>query len=117
MVLSVTTVGCPERPLAMMPSLPAPLIWVLVTLNLTQVPTVVVDEQFAGLKKLPMIPLAPTFWIVLESLTENGVSRLLMPSLLALEIVVLATLSLKLAGTGSGLAGMSPLSSETPVVA
>src|SRR6266568_4634788 len=97
MALSVTTDGCPERPLAMMPSLPAPLIWVLVTLNLTQVPTVVVDEQFAGLKKLPMIPLRP--------------------SLLALAMVVLATVNLKLVGTVSLMAGMGPLSSEIPVFA
>ena len=80
-------------------------------------PTVVVDEQFAGLKKLPMIPLRPTFWIVLESFTENGVSRLLMPSLLALAMVVLATVNLKLVGTVSLMAGMGPLSSEIPVFA
>src|SRR5207247_9910654 len=113
MVLSVTTVGCPERPLAMMPSLPAPLIWVLVTLNLTQVPTVVVDEQFAGLKKLPMIPFRPTFWIVLESFTENGVSRLWMPSLLALAMGVLATVNLKLVGPGASMAGMGPRPIDT----
>src|SRR4051794_20722345 len=100
------TVGCPERPLATMPSLPAPLTWVFVTLSLTQGLTVVVEEQFAGLKKLPMMPLAPTFWILLASFTENGVSRLLMPSLLALAMVVLATVNLKLVGSVSWLAGM-----------
>src|SRR6476660_6635747 len=102
----------------MMPSLPAPVIVVVVTLSRTQVPTVgTVDGQFAGLKKLAMMPLAPTFWILLESVTENGVSRLVMPSLLALTMVVLATVSLKLTGIASGLAGMGPLSSEIPVFA
>jgi hypothetical protein len=81
-----------------------------------------VDEQLAGLKKLAMIPLAPTFWIllgsiVMESFTENGVSRLLIPSLLAFLIVVALTVSLKLLGTSFGLAAMGPLSSEIPVFA
>ena len=100
-----------------MPSLPAPVTVVVVTLSRMHAPTVIVEEQFAGLKKLAMIPLAPTFWTRLELVTENGVSRLLMPSLLALLIVVLATDSLKLAGTCSGLAGMGPLSREIPVLA
>ncbi len=102
----------------MMPSLPAPVIVVVVTFSRMHVPTFgIVEAQFAGLKKLAMIPLAPTFWTRLELVTENGVSRLLMPSLLALLIVVLVTVNLKLAGTCSGLAGMGPLSSEIPVFA
>src|ERR1700681_1442476 len=122
MVLSVMTVGSPESPLAMMPSLPMPVKVLPVTLSRTHLngdggSKSGVDEQLAGLKKLAMIPLAPTFWIVLESFTENGVSRLLMPSLLALMIVVLATVNLKLVGTISGLAGMGALSSEIPVFA
>src|SRR2546427_10453811 len=102
-------VGCPERPLAMMPSLPAPVILALVTFSRMHVPTVgTVEAQFAGLKKLAMIPLAPTFWTRAESVTENGVSRLLMPSLLALLLVVLAAVNPKSAGTGSGVGWLGP---------
>jgi hypothetical protein len=81
-------------------------------LSLTHVPGV--EEQLAGLKKLAKIPLAPTFSTVLES-TENGVSLLVIPSLLALPILVFATVSLKL--EASGLALIGPLSSEIPVLA
>src|SRR2546427_12233925 len=99
-------VGCPERPLAMMPSLPAPVILALVTFSRMHVPTGgTVEAQVPGLKKLAMIPLAPTFWTRVEAVTENGVSRLLMPSLLASLILVLGAVNMQLAGTPSGLAG------------
>src|SRR5438132_4252480 len=101
----------------MMPSLPVPLMNEFVMFRRIQVPTVAVDAQLAGLKKLATIPLAATFCTVLESLTEKGVSRLLIPSLLVLVIVVFLTISRKFSGTNSGLAGMGPLSSEIPVFA
>ena len=87
-------------------------IWVVVTFSLTH--GFGVEEQLAGLKKLAMMPLAPMFWTVL-AFTDSGVSWLLIPSFLALTIVVLAEVSLKL--DGSGLALIGPLSREIPVVA
>src|SRR5438128_848188 len=95
-VLPVTVTGCSPSPLATTPSLPLLVMWVFETLSRTQVPGV--DEQLAGPKKLAMIPLPPTFSIVLES-TENGVSGLVTPSPLALAVVVrLATVGRTLDG-------------------
>src|SRR6202011_5193161 len=111
-VLPVTTMGCSASPFATRPSLPLAVMCVSVTLSRTQVPGV--DEQFAGLKKLLVMPLAPAAWMVLES-TENGESLLLMPSLLVFEINVRANVNLKL--DASGLPLMGSLSSEMPVLA
>src|SRR2546429_9333325 len=89
--------GWPRRPLATMPPLPVPLTDTPVTLSRTHGSGVGDGgggAQLAGPKKLAMIPLAPTFWTAPPS-TENGGSKLLMPSLLAFATAVLATASLK----------------------